>query len=148
MKNLKIILAVLLALPMLVLAQDTKKKVVKKDKPQRAAFENTWLIDNPTSIVYNKGTLQFDMQHRFGTLNGTNDMLGFWAPANIRLGVNYGFTNRLTLGVGTTKDNRIVDFTVSAVLVTRFFTFPITFFARSISFPPKIGLTTSKLRQR
>jgi len=117
MKNLKLILAILLVLPMIALAQDSKKKTVKKDKPQRAAFENTWLIDNPTSIVYNKGTLQFDMQHRFGTLNGTNDMLGFWAPANIRLALYYGFTNRLTLGVGTTKDNRLVDFNARYALL-------------------------------
>lgn len=117
MKNLKTILAILLVLPMLALAQDSKKKVVKKDKPQRAAFESTWLIDNPTNVVYNKGTLQFDIKHRFGTVNGTNDMLGFWAPSNIRLSVNYSFTNNLTFGVGTTKDNRLVDFNARYALL-------------------------------
>lgn len=118
MKNLKIFLTLLLASPLVSLAQDLDSTaVVPVDKPERAAFENTWLIDNPTNVVYNKGTLQFDMQHRFGTLNGTNDMLGFWAPANIRLGLNYSFTDYLTLGVGTQKDSRLVDFNARVALL-------------------------------
>lgn len=119
MKNLKIFLALLLASPLVSLAQDIDSTAVVPvvDKPERAAFENTWLIDNPTNVVYNKGTLQFDMQHRFGTLNGTNDMLGFWAPANIRLGVNYSFTDYLTLGIGTQKDSRLVDFNARVALL-------------------------------
>lgn len=118
MKNLKIFLALLLASPLIALAQDQDSTAVATvDKPERAAFENTWLIDNPTNVLYNKGTLQFDMQHRFGTLNGTNDMLGFWAPANIRLGVNYSFTDYLTLGIGTQKDSRLVDFNARVALL-------------------------------
>ena len=119
MKNLKIFLALLLATPLVSLAQDIDSTAVAPivDKPERAAFENTWLIDNPTNVLYNKGTLQFDMQHRFGTLNGTNDMLGFWAPANIRLGVNYSFTDYLTLGIGTQKDSRLVDFNARVALL-------------------------------
>jgi len=115
MKNIKIVLAIFLALPMVTLAQD--KKTTKKDKPQRPAFENTWLIDNPTARVFKKKTLQFDIQHRFGTVNGTNDMLGIWAPANIRLGINYSFTDYLTIGVGTTKDNRLVDFNARVAIL-------------------------------
>lgn len=118
MKNLKIFLTLLLASPLISFAQDQDSTAVASvDKPERAAFENTWLIDNPTNVVYNKGTLQFDMQHRFGTFNGTNDMLGFWAPANIRLAVNYSFTDYLTLGVGTQKDNRMVDFNARVALL-------------------------------
>jgi len=133
MKNIKIALAILLALPMLTFAQD--KKVVKKDKPQRAAFESTMLIDNPTNVVYNKGTLQFDIQHRFGTLNGTNDMIGFWAPANIRLGLSYSFTDYLTIGAGTTKDNRLVDFNGKLVILRQMrsdkIPISVTFFANT-----------------
>ncbi|MCF6214379.1 MAG: DUF5777 family beta-barrel protein [Flavobacteriaceae bacterium] len=115
MKNIKLILVLLMALPMIVLAQD--KKEVKKDKPERAAFDHTWIISGPTNVLYKKGTLQFDMMHRFGTVNGTNDMLGFWAPANIRLGLNYSFTDYLTLGLGTTKNNRMVDFNARVALL-------------------------------
>jgi len=108
MKNLKIF-TILLLLPFVLTAQQKTKKTLKKDKPQRDAFENTWLIDNPTNVIHKKGTLQFDIQHRFGTLNGKNDMLGFWAPANIRLSLNYAFTNSIAIGLGTTKNNRLVD---------------------------------------
>jgi hypothetical protein len=117
MKNLKIFLAVLLMLPLMSMAQTKDKKAPKKDKPERAAFQDSWLIDNPTNVVYKKGTLKFDMQHRFGALNGKNDMVGFWAPANIRLGVSYSFLDYLTLGVGTTKDNRLVDFNAKVALL-------------------------------
>jgi hypothetical protein len=58
------------------------------------------------------------MQHRFGTVNGgTNDLLGIWAPANIRIALAYSFTDNITLGVGTTKDGRMQDFNAKIALL-------------------------------
>ena len=90
----------------------------KIDKPERAAFQSTWLIDNPTGVVASKGTLTFDIQHRFGVIkSGNNDMLGIWGPSNIRLALSYAISNRITLGFGTTKDSRMQDFNIRAALV-------------------------------
>lgn len=74
-----------------VFAQDTATaQVVKKVKPVKGTFGSVWLIDNQTVMVPIKGTLEFDIQHRFGIVNnGSKDLWGFFAPSNIRLGLNY-----------------------------------------------------------
>ena len=66
--------------------EEEKTEQPEKDKrPVRAPFESSILIDNQTIIVPSKGTLEFDIQHRFGTVdNGLSDLYGFWAPSNIR----------------------------------------------------------------
>ncbi len=84
----------------------------KKDtRPVRNLFESTLMIDNQTAVVPIKGTFQFDIQHRFGTWeNGYDDFYGVFAPSNIRLGLNYVPINKLMLGFGFAKDNRLLDF--------------------------------------
>lgn len=71
-----------------VIAQE-KTEVKEKDKrPVRSPFESALLIDNQSVVVPIKGTFEFDMQHRFGTVgNGISDIYGLYAPsANIHLG--------------------------------------------------------------
>lgn len=124
MKLLKTIFIVVLVLPTMLLAQEQKDTVaaVKTDSVaaeveveyERAAFESTSLIENQTDRVYSKGTIEMIMNHRFGLVTGTNDLIGIWAPANIRLAVNYSITDRITVGYGTTKDYRLQDFSLKA----------------------------------
>jgi Membrane bound beta barrel domain (DUF5777) len=92
------------------------------NKPVRAPFESTWIIDNQTVLVPAKKTLEFMIQHRFGTVdNGIKDLWGLYAPGNIRLGLTYtlfgnfgfgAFKGPLSIGIGTTKNNFIQDFNV------------------------------------
>ena len=127
MKLLKTIFIVVLALPTMLLAQEQKDTVaaVIKDsiapevevEYERAAFESTSLIENQTDRVYSKGTIEMIMNHRFGLVSGTNDMIGIWAPANIRIAVNYSVTDRITVGVGTTKDSRLQDFSLKGAIL-------------------------------
>ena len=110
MKNYKIILITFLMLPLVVLTQEKEKDSII-DKPERPAFESATLIDNPTNVLYGKNTLEIQMSHRFGLINGgTNDLAGFWAPSNIRIGLSYAILDRLTIGYGTTKFDRLQDF--------------------------------------
>jgi hypothetical protein len=85
-------------------------------KPAREAFDNALIIDNQTSHVPQKGTLEFMIQHRFGTVdNGISDLYGLYAPSNIRLGFGYTIWDKygaIAIGYGFTKDNRIQDFNV------------------------------------
>jgi hypothetical protein len=67
--------------------------------------------------VYSKGTIEMIMNHRFGLVTGTNDMIGIWAPADIRIALNYSITDRITVGFGTTKDNRLQDFSLKGALL-------------------------------
>jgi len=55
-----------------------------KAKPVKNTFQSTWIIDDQTVMVPAKGTLQFDIMHRFGTIgNGYQDLDGLFAPPSI-----------------------------------------------------------------
>jgi len=120
MKNYIKLLLILLIVPFISFAQedDTSKEKKVKERPERDAFESSNIIDNPTNVLLSKNALEVQMQHRFGLINGgTNDMAGFWAPSNIRIGLSYGIHERLTIGYGTTKFNRLQDFNWKVALL-------------------------------
>ncbi len=90
----------------------TKAKMVKN------TFGSVWLIDNQTVMVPIKGTLEFDIQHRFGIVNnGSKDLWGFFAPSNIRLGLNYAPINKLFVGAGITKERNQIDINAKYALL-------------------------------
>ena len=135
-----------------LLAQDEPKE--KEDdgmKPVRGTFESSWIIDNQTVGVPAKGTLEFMIQHRFGTVsNGIKDLWGLYAPSNIRLGLSYtlfgnlGFgalKGPLSIGIGSTKDNYIQDVNVKYGFLTqtRNNSIPV-----SVTYYGNIAMTTSK----
>lgn len=95
--------------PGLVSAQESTE-VKEKPVPVKYTFESAWIIDNQTIVVPVKGTVEFDIQHRFGTINnGAEDLFGLFAPSNIRLGLNYVPMRNLFLGVGITKERMQID---------------------------------------
>ncbi|MGK0254449.1 MAG: hypothetical protein ACI9OE_001950 [Mariniflexile sp.] len=117
MKNYIKILLILLFLPFVTVAQEQDSTKVK-EKVERSAFDSATLIDNPTNVLFNKNTLEIQMSHRFGLINGgTQDLAGFWAPANIRIGVSYAILDRLTIGFGTTKFDLLQDFNWKAAIL-------------------------------
>jgi hypothetical protein len=120
-----VVLLLLLIIYIPLIAQEEEDiKIDEGMKPVRAHFESSWIIDNQTAVVPNKGTLEFMIQHRFGTTeNGVKDLWGLYADAgtNIRLGLsftlfdNLGFgylMGPLSIGIGSTRDNRIQDVNV------------------------------------
>lgn len=117
-------LLVLLVLSVPVLAQEDeveaeepKKKV---EKPARDAFESAWWFDGQTGKVYNKGTLEMIMNHRFGTINsGNNDLFGIYGAANIRLGFNYSPIDKLNVGFGYTKNKKVLDLSAKYAILTQ-----------------------------
>ena len=99
-----------------VFPQEIKKDTIP-DKPARPAFESAYLINNPTNVLFTEKTLEIQIKHRFGLVNGgENDLVGIWAPSNIRLGVSYAIGDRWTLGFGTTKFDRLQDFSLKIAL--------------------------------
>lgn len=104
MKNLLLIL--LLVCPVFTaFSQDQES-----DAPVESPFTTAILIDNQTVVSPYKGGLEFEIHHRFGTVkNGITDIFGIYASSNIRLGLNYGITDKLMLGAGSTKDYKLQD---------------------------------------
>lgn len=81
----------------------------KSSNPVTSIFGTSVLIDNPTVSTIDKGSLQLQIQHRFGFISTIKDLYGIYASANTRIGLNYGITDRIMVGVGTTKDYKLQD---------------------------------------
>ena len=106
-------------LPFITVAQEkVNDTTIVKEKPERPAFESSFLIDTPTNVLFSKNTLEVQMSHRFGELNDdSNDLAGFYGAANIRIGLTYGIHERLTIGFGTTKNKNYQDFNWKAAIL-------------------------------
>ena len=108
MKKIIFILAFTLSGLGFVMAQDTtqpEKPVAKKKAYVKNTFDGNYIIDNQTVMVPNQGAFQFDIQHRFGTIeHGWKDLAGLFASANMLLGFSYVPVNNLQLGFGATND--------------------------------------------
>jgi len=120
MKNFIKIFIVLFMFPVIGFAQevDTEQEEKAAEKLERPAFESATLIDNQTNVLFNKNTLDVQMQHRFGLIDETNTLAGIYGDgANIRIALSYAIHERLTVGYGTTKNNRLQDFNWKAALL-------------------------------
>ena len=90
---------------------DVQMQAKKKNKTQRveATFKTTRLIDGHTVETTQGGVLDFKLSHRFGKINeGFYEMFGFDA-ASMRIGLDYGLTNRLTVGGGRSSYQKQYD---------------------------------------
>ena len=95
----------------LIAQEDDKKEEKVKEKLERSAFDSSTLIDTQTNTVLSKNSLEVYMAHRFGFIDGgRNDLAGFWAPSNIRIGLSFAPHERVTLGFATVKFDRLQDF--------------------------------------
>jgi hypothetical protein len=80
-----------------------------ENKPIKNTFEAGTLIDNQTVMTPFKGALELQIQHRFSEIKNIHDLFGLYGSANTRLGMNYGITDRIMVGLGTTKDYKLTD---------------------------------------
>ncbi|MGD0581959.1 MAG: DUF5777 family beta-barrel protein [Bacteroidales bacterium] len=81
----------------------------KSSDPVTNTFMAAILIDNQTVSTPGKGKLELEIQHRFGLISTVKDLYGIYASANTRIGFNYGITDRLMVGLGTTKNYQLQD---------------------------------------
>jgi len=104
--------------------------VQEKDKPVRTPWASAYLIDNQTTFIPVKNTLEFVIQHKFATIeNGFSDLFGLYgAGTNIRLGLNFVPMKNFQIGWGVTKKNMYNDFNAKWTVLeqTRRNTIPVT----------------------
>ena len=92
--------------------------VVKKRSFVKNTFEGNYLIDNQTVMVPIKGTFEFDINHRFGTIDHNfKDLFGLFASANMRLGFNYTPIKNLQVGFGANTFDMIVEWSLKYALL-------------------------------
>jgi len=74
-------------------------------------FESNFLVDDQTTVVFDKKTLGFAIQHKFATMDeGISNLWGIYGAAtNIRLGLDYVPFKNLQIGAGISKTHMITD---------------------------------------
>jgi hypothetical protein len=89
-------------------AQDQKEAKEKTDIVT-ATFKTTRLINGQSIENVGRGILDVKISHRFGTLNsGAYNLFGL-DNASMRIGVDYGITDRLMVGVGRSTYEKQFD---------------------------------------
>lgn len=91
-------------------AQDST--VVQADnRPVRDPWFSSYTIDNQTTLIPLPGVLEFNIIHRFSSINqGVEDLFGFYGTSNVSLSLSYGITKRIMLGFETEKDRKLQVF--------------------------------------
>ncbi|HMT30982.1 MAG TPA: DUF5777 family beta-barrel protein, partial [Bacteroidia bacterium] len=96
-----------------VKAQDDLLGMLGDEKPQLEritnAFKSTRVIASHSIEHVAGGVLDFRIMHRFGELNGGAYEFYGLDQATIRLGLDYGITDRITVGVGRSSLHKELD---------------------------------------
>ncbi len=98
--------------------EDSLLDLLGDDEPTQdfatAGFKTTRIINGNSFEMNAHGVLDFKISHRFGYVNGgLSEMFGLDA-ANIRIGLDYGVTPWLNVGVGRTNVGKFYDGFVKA----------------------------------
>lgn len=115
-----------------VFAQDDLMKMLDNEtKDQKtftsATFKATRLINGQTIETVSKNHLNFWISHRFGAINsGFIDNFFGLDEARIRLGLEYGITNQLTIGIGRSSQEKMYDFYGKYKLLRQSNSMPVT----------------------
>ncbi len=95
-------------------AQDDLLKELNQQEPVKSnlassTFNGSRLINGQTIETRNAGELEFIFAHRFGRINdGIYELFGL-DQAYVRIGLEYGITDRLGVGVGRNSFDKTVD---------------------------------------
>ncbi len=96
-------------------AQDDLMNLLNKETPPAGpdytigTFKSTRLINGHSVETRAKNVLEFVISHRFGTLNSTAYQFFGLDDAEIRLGLDYGVTDRLNIGFGRNSFQKTFD---------------------------------------
>lgn len=116
----------------MVIAQDSIPEQPTQKPLEKAPFESGYFIADQTVSLPPAKTLEFILQHDFGTVQQKwTDLWGIWGASNIRFGLNFTITKDLQVGIGTTKFKRLQDFSVKYIIARQRkdgFPLTITFF--------------------
>jgi hypothetical protein len=116
MKPKPYLLLFLMAIAGKTFSQDTADllNLVKEDKPKKEyvynAFKSPRVIMAHSMEMLRPGVLDFRILHRFGRVNGgAYEFFGLDGPATVRLGLDYGITDDLMVGIGRSTFNKELD---------------------------------------
>jgi hypothetical protein len=105
----KIFIALTLSLFITPLFSQDAAESTGGSKAVRFTFGTSILVENHTVATPYKGGLELEIHHRFSVIENYHNLFGIYGSANTRIGLNYGITDRLMIGAGTTKDYKLQD---------------------------------------
>lgn len=115
MKKEKIVLLAFLLVSFSLTAQDDLLNALENEVVEKtpvfteATFKGSRIINGHSIITRKKKSLEFLISHRFGKINtGAYNFLGI-DGANVRFALEYGLSNRLTVGVGRNSFEKTYD---------------------------------------
>lgn len=91
-----------------------------------ATFKSTRVINGHSIETRSNGVLEFIISHRFGTLNSGYDEFFGLDFSTIRLGLEYGLTDNLNIGIGRSSFDKVVDMFLKYRFVRQSNDFPLT----------------------
>lgn len=102
---------VILLLSVFVLNLTGQGEAQQQEKPKavRFTFGTGTLVDDQTVETPYKGGLELRIQHRFSLIENYHNLFGIYGAANTRIGLNYGITDRLSIGLGTERNSKLQD---------------------------------------
>ncbi len=115
-----------------VFSQDDLMKMLDDENKNQtiyttATFKATRLINGQTIETVGKNQLNFWISHRFGAINsGFIDNFFGLDEARIRLGLEYGITSQLTIGIGRSSQEKMYDFYGKYKLLRQSNSIPVT----------------------
>ena len=108
----KIPLGFLILSSFLVKAQDDLLSLLEVDTDPMyisSTFKGKKVVNGQSVEILSKGVLQFQIQHRFGTLNsGFYNLFGL-DNSQIRLGFDYGIKDWMSIGIGRSSALKTID---------------------------------------
>jgi len=91
------------------LLKELQQSKVKEKEYVSSTFKGSRLINGQTIETRYKGELEFIFAHRFGPMNGGLYELYGLDQAYVRIGLEYGLSDRLGVGIGRNSVDKTVD---------------------------------------
>lgn len=75
-----------------------------------ATFKTTRVVNFPSIETTGKNLLDFRIMHRFGEVSsGFDNFFGLDGPAGIKIAFDYGINNWITIGIGRSSYDKLID---------------------------------------
>ncbi len=119
MKHHYLVISILLLLSFGAYGQDADSLLntlttSERNQPVQATFKSTHLVLLNTNETQKKNDLAFWIGHRFGDIGGqfggAKTLFGLDLAPDVYIGFDYGFTDKLTLGIGRSKFDATYNF--------------------------------------
>lgn len=108
------------------LLKELEDTAPKSNDPVISTFSGTRVVNGHSVETRSRGVLELIVTHRFGTLNsGAYEAFGL-DNSSVRIGLEYGITDRLNVGIGRSSFDKTFDYFGKYKILQQSQTLPVT----------------------